>query len=187
MSFKNYILCIVVLLFTTGCTFKTPEYKVDNNIVNKLNNYDLNKVSLSSDINEISDESNYKLKIRAVDMISSYGNNYSDYVYFSLKQQLSQNDIYKENSNVIIKTKLIQNYVDIWGFLTGSYIINVNFKIFKDGKIIYDKDIQNQHDFPSHFVGQIAIENAINNYPIAVQKVIAKFLTDEDTIKSIKK
>jgi hypothetical protein len=105
MSFKNYILCIAVLLFTTGCTFKTPEYKVDNNIVNKLNNYDLNKVSLSSDINEISDESNYKLKIRAVDMISSYGNNYSDYVSFSLKQQLSQNDIYKENSNVIIKTK----------------------------------------------------------------------------------
>jgi hypothetical protein len=72
-------------------------------------------------------------------MISSYGNNYSDYVSFSLKQQLSQNDIYKENSNVIIKTKLIQNDVDIWGFSTGSYIINVNFKIFKDGKIIYDK------------------------------------------------
>jgi hypothetical protein len=65
MSFKNYILCIAVLLFTTGCTFKTPEYKVDNNIVNKLNNYDLNKVSLSSDINEISDESNYILKMSA--------------------------------------------------------------------------------------------------------------------------
>ena len=53
MSFK-YIWCMAVLLFTARL-YKTPEYKVDNNIVNKLNNYDLNiKVSLSSDINEIS-------------------------------------------------------------------------------------------------------------------------------------
>lgn len=188
MSFKNYIICIFALLFVTGCTFKTEGYKVDNNIVNKLNTYDLNKVDISNETNQYLNESNYKLTLRGTaQLLPSYGNSYSEYILLSLKQQLSQNDLLKDTSNTKIKIKLMQNDGDIWDTSTGYYDISINFKIIKDEKIIYDKNIQNKHYFPSAFIGNVAVENAIINYPIAVQKVINKFLTDEDTIKSIKK
>lgn len=37
-----------------------------------------------------------------------------------------------------------------------------------------------------HFVGQIAIERGIDNYPIAVQKLIADFLNDSYVLESLK-
>lgn len=187
MSIKIIVTLFIILFVTTGCTVKSPVYKVDNNLANNLNDYNLKSSSVSKDENETLNKSMYEISLRAATMLSSYGNSYSDYISDSLKQQLSQNNLYNPNSDIMIKTKLLKNNADIWGFSIGSYDLVVNFKIFKNDVILYDKNIENKHSFPSHFVGNIAIENAINNYPIAVQKVIAKFLIDNDTIQILKK
>ena len=43
------------------------------------------------------------------------------------------------------------------------------------------------HTFPSHFIGQIAITNGINNYPIAIQKLISALLSDREVISIMQK
>lgn len=183
----GFILSIVIVFFISGCTAKTPEYKIDSNIANLLNNYDLERMAVFKETDSSLIENNYKLQLRGVEMISSKGGSFSDYISLSLKEQLSQNDLIDKNSNFVIKSNLLINDVDIWGFSTGSYTIKVNFKIIKDKHVLFDKDISIVHEFVSHFIGQIAIENGIMNYPVAVQKLLNKFLSDEDFIKTIKK
>jgi hypothetical protein len=187
MSIKTIVTLCILLFVITGCTVKSPVYKIDNNLANSLNDYNLNSSAVSKDEGEVLNKSMNELSLRAATMISSYGNSYSDYVFNSLRQQLSQNNLYNPNSDIMIKTKLLKNNVDIWGFSVGNYDLIVNFKIFKNNIVLYDKNIESNHSFPSHFIGNIAIENAINNYPLAVQKVIAKFLIDSETIKILEK
>ena len=61
------------------------------------------------------------------------------------------------------------------------------FIVTKENHEIYNKDHSIQHQWDSSFVGAIAIPNAQNNYPIAVQKLIAVFLTDPEFIKVVHK
>ena len=185
LKIKNLFFLISILFFITGCSFKGHEYKGDLNIVNDLNDRKLNQVDvvkISNDgIKNIS-----SLPLRAVNMTSPYGNSFSDYLSSSLKSQLNLNNLYNSESNIKIDTKLLKNEVDIWGFSTASYDLSAQFIIRKDKTLLYDKVIQVRHEFPSHFVGQIAIENGMKNYPIAVKKLIVKFLNDEDALEILK-
>jgi hypothetical protein len=188
MKLKNILFYILIISFISGCTLKTAEYSVDNDISNILNEKKLNEISVSSEINNNLMESNFRLKLRGiVPIIPSTGGNYPNYIAHALKQQLSQNDLYKENSNTTIKSMLLYNNIDIWGFSIGYCTITVNFKVIKNSEIVYNKNLTISHQFPSHFVGNIAITNATVNYPIAVQKLIGKLLTDEDFLEIIKK
>lgn len=120
-------------------------------------------------------------------MISPYGNSFSDYINQSLQIQLSQNDLYSKDSNYIVSTEIIKNDINIWGFSEAYCDLKVKFEINEGNRILYSDSIELKHDFPSHFVGQIAIENGINNYPIAVKKLIKKFLNDQRVINLLKK
>ena len=182
LKIRNLFFLISVLVFITGCSFKGHEYKGDLNIVNDLNDRNLAQVDVVKVSNSGIKNAN-SLALRAVSMTSPYGDSFSDYISTSLKNQLSLNDLYDSKSNIRIDTKLLKNEVDIWGFSTASYDLSAQFLIRKDKTLLYDKVIQVRHEFPSHFVGQIAIENGMANYPIAVKKLISKFLSDEDALK----
>ncbi len=133
--FKNIskvtVLSPLVLFFMTGCTIKGENYITDSSLMNELNNYNLNKVAVIPDKNDIPHEFNYKIKLRAATMISPYGS-YNYYIVKSLSQQLSQSDLYDPESEIIIKVSLIKNETDIWGFSEGNYSIIANFKILKN-------------------------------------------------------
>lgn len=181
---KNSIILICLVIFVSGCTFKGHEYKSDMNIINKLNDESLKKVNVLPKSSKV--ENNYSINLRAAKMISPYGSSFNDYILFSLRKQLKQNDLYNPNSNIKIYTELMKNEVDIMGFTTANYQITSKFVIEKDKKIVYDKLLSIQHDFPSHLLGQIAIERGLSNYPKAIQKLISKFLNDNNAIKVLK-
>lgn len=183
---KYLLSALAIVFFMTGCTIKGENYITDTNLMNELNNYDLNKVAIIPDKNNVSSKFNYKIELRGATMTSPYGS-YTEYIAKSLTQQLSQNNLYDPTSEIIINVSLIKNESDVWGFSEGNYNLIANFKILKNEKIIYDDNIESRHSFPSHFVGQIAIENAIKNYPIAIQKLIYKFLSDKRVIKLLAK
>lgn len=180
------ILVSFVYILFAGCSVKSPNYQADSNLANKLNNYDLNSVNIekSYNINLVNSD---KLALRGANLISYYGQNFQDYLEESLKKQLSQNDLYLADSEITIKSELLINNVDIWGFSEGYYNISAKFTIYKNGKIVYDTTKSIMHTFPSHFIGQIAITNGINNYPIAIQKLISALLSDREVISIMQK
>lgn len=174
-----------IYTFIVGCSVKSPIYQSDNNLSNKLNNYELQTVNVEKTYNGNLINSD-KIALRGANLVSSYGGNFQDYLEESLKIQLSQNDLYDTKSDVTIKTELLLNNVSIWGFSEANYNISAKFIINKKGKIVYETTKTIIHNFPSHFVGQIAIERGIDNYPIAVQKLIADFLNDSYVLESLK-
>lgn len=186
MSLKNLLGLLIISVFFVGCTFKAPEYKADIDTLDNLSDINLEKVN-------ITEKSNVKLKninsipLRAVAMGSPYGNNFNDYLYESLSKQVNLSNFYDKESSLIIDSKLTKNEADIWGFGTGFYDLGANFTIKKNEQILLNKNYEIRHIFPSSFLGQIAIENAINNYPVAVKKLISKFLNDQEVINKLKK
>lgn len=180
---KNYLLLFLMSFILVGCSIKGNQYKPDIQLINELNNYELKSVNTASIKNKLDSHS---ISLRAAKMVSPYGTDFSDYLNNAMRIQLSQNKLYNENSNMKITTELVKNEVDIWGFSNGYYDIEVNFKILKENEMLYSNIVDIKHTFPSHFVGQIAIENAINNYPIAIKKLISKFFEDKKVINILK-
>lgn len=182
---KNLILIISVTFIFTACSHKAQEYRTDVNISNILNDYELSQAKTSK--LSSSGEGFDTIQLRGLSMTSPYGSNFEDYLAESLKKQLSQNSLFNEESNINIKTKLLKNDSDIWGFSSANFTLEAQFFIEKNGQVIYDEKKTIIHTFPSHFVGQIAIENGINNYPKAIQKLISAFLTDLKVLELLKK
>ncbi|WP_072682081.1 hypothetical protein [Arcobacter sp. LA11] len=182
---KLIALFFVAIFFITGCTFKGHGYKADLDTINNLNDKNLKQVDVL-DIEENNIENNKSLALRAASMVSPHGDDFSDYLVYAIKEQLSQNNLYNKESNIKIEAVLLKNFVDIWGFSTGNYQLSGKFIVKKDNEILYNEILSIQYNFPSHFVGQIAIENGLANYPNAMKKLVSEFLNDERLIKVLK-
>lgn len=181
-TFRNIVALSFLVVLISGCSIKGHEYKPDMNTVNDLMDRDLKQVNIAP----IHKANNEVVPLRGAKMVSPYGRNFDDYLYFSLRKQLKLSNLYSKTSNIKIKTEFLKNEADIWGFSDGNYDLSSRFIIEKNEDEIYNKTFSIRHDFPSHFVGGIAVGNAIENYPKAVQKLIAKFLNDEEVMDILK-
>jgi predicted small lipoprotein YifL len=179
------VFSLLIYISITGCSVKGSIYTPDNNLTNKLNNYNLQSVNVEKIYNANLVNST-SLALRGANLVSPYGSNFQDYLEESLKTQLNLNSLFELNSEITINIKFLSNSVDLWGFSEGNYTLSANFTIIKKGSIVYDETKTIFHTFPSHFVGQIAIENGINNYPFAIQKLISSFLNDSKVLEILK-
>ncbi|RXJ96668.1 hypothetical protein CRU94_00710 [Arcobacter sp. AHV-9/2010] len=188
MNNIRILILISIVFLISGCSIKTAGYNPDAKTANLLNEYELNKVSIISKKNENLGDLNYKLPFRGLGgFLPAEGGNFTNFIVLSLKQQLQQNNLIDENSNYVIILELLENHSSMWDFSTNYYKITANFNVTKNEKSIYNRDITIVHTFPSSFVGQIAGEYAINNYPIAIRKLITEFLLDKDFLIAIEK
>lgn len=184
MKIKSLISLIIASVFFAGCSVKAPKYQADVDTMNNLSDISLAHVNISQNDNQL--EKPNEIRLRGATMNSPYGSSFNEYLSSSLKEQLTHSKLYDEKSSLNINTTFTKNNVDIWGFDEGFYDLGAKFTIKKNEKVLLDKNIEVKHTFPSHFLGQIAIENAINNYPIAMSKLIAKFLNDKEVLDNLK-
>lgn len=181
MKLVSFILItLILLLTTTGCSMKGHEFKPDFNSINDLKDNNLKAMSIQNE--NIKNEKDETIGLRAVNMTSPYGGSFSKYLEKSLEEQLKQASIYDKQSNIKISAILLKNDVSISSFSIGEADLTANFIVMNKDKKVYEKEHTIHHEWESSFIGQIAIENAIENYPIAMQKLIDSFLLDKDLI-----
>lgn len=174
---------LILILLISGCSVKGYTYKPDYTLRGEV--IDSNLKSLSVERSTLNN-SNESISLRAINMTSPYGGSFSRYLEIALEEQLKLSSIYDKNSTIKISTILLKNNVDISGISIGQANLAAKFTIIDNGKKIYDKTHTIHHTWDSSFLGQIAIENAKINYPIAIQKLINKFLMDNDFINVVK-
>ena len=185
MKLVSFILItLILLLTTTGCSMKGHEFKPNFNSINDLKDNNLKVMSIQNE--NIKNEKDETIGLRAVNMISPYGGSFSKYLEKSLEEQLKQASIYDKQSNIKISAILLKNDVSISSFRIGEADLIANFIVMNKDKKIYEKEHTIHHEWESSFIGQIAIENAIENYPVAMQKLIDSFLLDKDLIEVVK-
>ena len=185
MNYLKSITLAIALLLVTGCSVKGQKYTPDFNTINNLKNKNLQSMSIKSS-NSVSKDF-MTISLRSAQMTSPYGGSFSKYLEESLTEHLKYASLYNESSNIKVTVSMLKNDVDIMGFSIGEADISAKFTVYKHNKIIHNKVYSIHHTWDSSFIGQVAIENALNNYPIAIQKLINKFTLNQDFLKKIKK
>jgi len=184
MKYFKIVSIVFIVLLTTGCSMKGNKFQPDFNSINKLKDNDLKSMTVQRGTSK--KDKDEAVGLRAVKMISPYGGSFSKYLEISLEEELKQASLYDIRSDIKISAVLLKNDVSISGFSIGEADLSANFIVIKKNKKVYEKEHSIHHEWSSSFIGQIAIENAIKNYPIAMQKLVDSFLLDKDFVKVAK-
>ncbi|WP_075187678.1 hypothetical protein [Teredinibacter haidensis] len=185
MTRLTTILLVAFTLFmATGCTMNAVQYQPDFAVVNDLKDAET-KVMAVGDITSASKKVD-KISIRGSSMNSPFNGSYSDYLENALKEQLSHAGLFDASSSVVISGELQQNDLNAAGFSIGKADLSAKFVVKRDGEEVYSGVKSVHHEWPSSFVGAVAIPNAVNNYPTAVQKLVVELLSDEEFLAAVK-
>jgi len=185
MIIKNFVNCtlIVYTILLVGCSTTTPVYQPDFGSVNTLKNYELQKMGVNTVA--LANPKLEKVTIRGGSMKSSYGGSYSGYFRNALEEQLKQARLFDPAAPVAISCLITRNDLDGSGANTGTADLAATFSAMKNGKELYQKELTIHHEWPSSFVGAIAIPEAQQGYGMAVQKLVAELFTDQEFIKAV--
>ena len=182
---NKVIISFLLVSSLAGCTMNAVQYQPDFNLVNHLKDQDIQSINIG-DITAENPKVN-KISLRGSPMVSTFNNSYADYLEVALKEQLTQANLYDAASTIEISGSLLDNRVDAMGLRVGVANISARFVVDSSGETVYDKTISIYHEWPSSFSGAIAIPNAQINYPGAIQKLISKFMRDQELLDVVKK
>lgn len=177
------ITSMIIVGLMSGCTMNAVQYQPDFNLVNDMKENELQKMNVG-EISSVNQKVN-KISIRGSSMVSTFNNSYAEYLKVALREQLQQASLYDATSLIVITGDLLSNEVNAMGFSVGTADISAQFKVVSSGNVVFDKIVSITHEWESSLIGAIAIPNAQNNYPIAVQKLVAKLMSDSDFISSV--
>lgn len=131
----------------------------------------------SSEVNSVS--------VRGRSIGSPYNDTYAAYIAKALEDQLKKANLLNKNADTVISGELLTDNVDGSGTSTGESDISARFVVTKKGNVLYNKIHTRHHEWESSFVGYTAAQNTLQNYPVAVQKLIKTLVNDPDFRKSL--
>jgi hypothetical protein len=180
---KRSLPFIVLTVLLSGCSIMAPNYSPSVKSVQAIKNSGSAPVTLSKA--SVTKPTLNKVSLRGNQLKSPYGN-YSSYVEQALKKELGDAGLLDEKSKVVIGTVLTKNDIDP-SMSKGVGNIAAIFSVTNDGKKVFEKEITAHEEWPSSFVGAIAIPNAANAYPTLVNHLITNLFNDKDFLKAIAK
>jgi hypothetical protein len=126
-----------------------------------------------------------QVSVRGSNLVSPFGGSYSAYVRNALSEELKQSSLWDDASDIVIEGELLQNDVDAYGISVGTADLSARFRVYRRGQQVYDKVHSVQHEWESSLFGNVAVPNAVHNYPLAVQKLINAFLLDTELLNVV--
>ncbi|WP_394788220.1 hypothetical protein [Rhodoferax sp.] len=126
------------------------------------------------------------IQLRASSMRTPVGKNYGDYIAAALRTELEMAKLYAPQSETSISAVLIKNNIDAGGFSTSQGQIEARFTVKRGDQVRFEKTKSISHQWESSFAGAVAIPLAANSYPVMVQMLIDKLITDPDFINALK-
>jgi hypothetical protein len=116
--------------------------------------------------------------LRGAQMNSPVGSDYAAYLADALRKELTLAGKLDPKSAIEISGALLKNDIAAGGISTNSGEIEARFVVKKDGVSRYDAVKRAEVSWESSFVGAIAVPKAQQQYPVLVQQLIGKLLSD---------
>lgn len=187
MNIKQLILTpfLVFTMFLTGCAVNAPVFQPDFELVNKMK--DANLPGMSSGEFKPANPGVETVTIRGSTLSSPYANSFALYLKAALDEQLKQAAVWDPKSSIKISGTLNKNDFDGSGINVGEADLAANFSVTRDGNEIHNKDYAIHHEWESAFIGAVAIPRAVENYAVAVQKLLDALFADQEFIRAISK
>ena len=178
---------LITAALASGCSINAPRYSANYAGVAELKAANLAVLKVA-DVAKAGDpkKQTEKLTIRGSTYNSPYGS-FEGYLNSALREDLSQAGLLDDKSDVQISSTLIRNELDGSGFSLGFAEIEARFEVRRAGSVIYDHSKTARQEWPSSFIGGVAIPRAAQNYPLAVSKLLGTLYADPEFIKAVKK
>jgi hypothetical protein len=179
-------LALAVAMFGTGCSMMAPQYTASLDNVQALKDSGTYTAKVGS-FESSKDKANANpISVRGSSMVSPYQGSYANYVAEAIKQELSLARKLSPDASVEILGTVLKNDVDASGITTGFAEIEARFIVRRSDQIRYDKVKSVRHEFPSSFAGAVAIPRAVQEYPVAIQKLLTSLYSDKAFIDALK-
>ena len=132
--------------------------------------------------------SNDALSLRGANSIKGGGadGTFSGYLHDAVVSELKTAGRYDPHSNLVLSGMLTRNSVST-GMSKGSTTVSARFRLSQNGQMCFEKSLLARTQWPSSFVGAIAIPNAISNYPAVYQKLLGDLFTDPQFMAALRK
>ncbi|WP_420478654.1 hypothetical protein [Brevundimonas sp. FT23028] len=107
---------------------------------------------------------------------------FSTYLQEALEAELRNAGRFGDAAALRLSGTLTTNRLNAAGISTGDGAVGARFVLTRDGQVVYDKELTGEHQWPSSFIGAVAIPAAVQGYPATVEKLISLLFADPDFI-----
>lgn len=178
------IATVVSIITIAGCSTVAPQYSPSIDNIQSLKNANIEKVSVgkfSAGDNKVNE-----LTIRGGSFQSPVNASYVEYLQKALEQELYDANQLNKNSDIKISGVLLKNDIDASGMNVGTAVMDAEFSVHDTSSVRYKKTHSANIEWPSSFIGGIAIPRAIKEYPRVVQELLGKLYADPEFTKALK-
>ncbi|HEY9131661.1 MAG TPA: hypothetical protein VIM98_07865 [Dyella sp.] len=178
------IVCLISMLMLGGCVSQpamTYQASIDNTEV--LLAHPTGKLSVGS-VDAAAGVANRHLSIRGSELTGGPDGTFAGYLRDALMTELKAAGRLDPASTTRIDGTLTHNELDGGAVKNAKAVLGARFIVTKDGETVYDKTLTATHQWESSFIGAIAIPAAFQNYPAAMQKLVAKLFNDPEFIQA---
>lgn len=117
-------------------------------------------------------------------VVSPNANSFSQYLREALVADLRTAGKHDPNSSIVVRGWLTNNQLDASGVSVNSASLGAKFFISRGDRVLFEKEIQEQSQWESSFMGGIAIPAAINEYTALYQKLLRRLYSDDSFRKA---
>ena len=184
--FRVVFLMAAITILGSGCSMMAPQYSPSLDNVQVLKDAEPFTARVGAfESNPTKDNPN-SLSIRGSSLSSPYQGSYGAYLAAAINQELEFAKKLSQDSGVEITGAVLKNNIDASGFSTGTIDIQARFIVKRNGQARYNNVMMVHHEFPSSFAGAVAIPRAVQEYPVAVQRLLASLYADKAFINALK-
>ena len=126
------------------------------------------------------------INVRSNTVSSPVEGSFAQYLRETLLVNLKASGLYDASSPTTLSGFLTESLLDV-GIETGQSNLGARFVLSNGGKILYDKELKASANWPSSFVGAIAIPQGINQYADLYNKLVSQLFDDPDYQKASSK
>ena len=183
---KLLIVPVLAALFLGGCAqipLTPPSAKAE--IVEKARASRLAPINVGSfkPDPKLGAENDRGINVRSNTLSSPVEGSFAQYLRETLIVDLKASGLYDANSPATLSGFLTESLLDV-GIETGQSNLGARFVLSNGGKILYDKELKASANWPSSFVGAIAIPQGINQYADLYHKLVGMLFDDPDYQKA---
>ena len=105
---------------------------------------------------------------------------YAQYLKDALQAELTTAGRLDPGAPRAINAVLVRNRLDTGGASVAYAEVAARFTVTRAGTVLYDKEQAASHAWDSSFLGNIAALRALQNYPVAFQKLVGRLFADPE-------
>lgn len=176
------------LVLSTGCVrlqLQPPRQSVDNTSAARAIGFKSAAVGPFTLAEGLPKSLDLSIGVRGSTLYSPYEDSLARYMAETLRAELAGAGLLDPGSPTVITGQLTRSATQA-GSSQGSAELGMRFQVARAGRRVYDKELVEQQEWESSFVGAIAIPLAMDQYTSLYRRLVARLLRDQDFADAVR-